>query len=153
MTQKGYMETKTAAPCVVIRNMIRRDLPESVGIMRREFLPGASKRGFEAMVNGRSIVCQVATCEEVVIALIVYLLAQEYIRILILAVTSEWQKRGVGSLLLQTAERRAEGVPTRTRVIITVPESLLPKGSAFLWKRGYIGSGVERASSPWASWI
>ena len=128
---------------LIIRNMIRADLPASVKIMRSEVFPSLSRRGFERMVKGSKIVCQVGSIDDVIVGVIVYLLAQTFIRILILCVIEDWKRKGVGRRMLDVAEKRAEGVLTRTKVVACVPENLLPQGTRYLRHMGYSATGVE----------
>lgn len=133
----------------VIRKMIRGDLPCSIFIIRKGFLANATRNGFEKMLqDNKQIACRVATVDDVIVAIIVYLLAEEFIKILILAVAQEWQGRGCGKKLVQMVEYQAEGVSTRKEVFAAIPESLLPQGADFLAHRGYMASGIEKGLKP-----
>ncbi len=144
------MTTKTSpqqAYKLIIRDMTVAEIPASIRIIRSEYFPSMSRRGFDRLRKSGKVACQVGVIDDVIIAVIVYLLAKEFIKIFILAVVQEWKGRGVGRRMLEKTELRAEGVETRTKVIATVPESLLPSGTKYLRHMGYTGTGVEIAEN------
>ena len=89
------------AICVHIRWMIRRDMPEVLGIERQSFEFPWSEDEFVRCLRQRNCIGMVAEHDERIVGFMIYELHKNRLHILNFAVRAEFRRRGVGSQMIR----------------------------------------------------
>ena len=104
--------------------MIRRDMPEILDIEYRSFEFPWSKDDFLYHLSQRNCIGMVAKLDDRVIGFMIYELQKTRLHLLNLAVGIQWQRQGVGSLMVHALIKKLNE-KTRTRIILEVRETNL----------------------------
>lgn len=109
---------------VHIRWMIRRDMPEVLGIERECFEFPWSDEEFVRCLRQRNCIGMVAEFEDRVVGFMVYELHKTRIHVLNFAVADEFRRRGVGSQMLAKLGAKLSA-QRRSRIMLEVRETNL----------------------------
>lgn len=110
---------------VHIRWMIRRDMPEVLGIEARSFEFPWSEEDFINCLRQRNCIGMVAEHDERVVGFMVYELNKTRIRVLNFAVAPAFQRRGAGSQMIAKLIGKLSS-QRRSRITLEVRETNLP---------------------------
>jgi ribosomal-protein-alanine N-acetyltransferase len=127
---------------VLIRWMIRRDMPEVIAIEDESFEFPWLEEDFIRCLRERNCIGKVAEHEDRVVGVMVYELHDTRIHLLNFAVASDYRRRGVGSQM--AAELIAKlSSQRRSRIVVEVPETNLA-GQLWLREMGFRADAVLR---------
>ena len=110
---------------VHIRWMIRRDMPEVLGIESQSFEFPWSGEDFVRCLRQRNCIGMVAEHEDRVVGFMIYELLKARIHVLNFAVNGQFQRRGVGSQMLAKLIAKLS-LQRRSRIVLEVRETNLP---------------------------
>jgi ribosomal-protein-alanine N-acetyltransferase len=130
---------------LVIRFMIRSDLPEVVAIEQQVFdFPWTEKEFIETLRSRNSIgmVVEHSQSRRVLGFCVYELAAKNTIEIMTLAVMMEWQRKGVGALIVEQLIAKLSP-ERRTRILACVREWNLG-AHLFFARQGFTATGVLR---------
>lgn len=113
------------AICVHIRWMIRRDMPEVLGIERQSFEFPWSEDEFVRCLRQRNCIGMVAEHDERIVGFMIYELHKNRLHILNFAVRAEFRRRGVGSQMIRKLAGKLSQ-QRRNRILLEVRETNLP---------------------------
>jgi len=111
--------------CVHIRWMIRRDMPEVLGIERHSFEFPWSEDEFVRCLRQRNCIGMVAEHDERIVGFMIYELHKNRLHILNFAVRAEFRRRGVGSQMIRKLSGKLSQ-QRRNRILLEVRETNLP---------------------------
>lgn len=138
--------TKPKSPDVSklhIRWMIRRDMPEVLGIESASFDEPWGEEDFLRCLRGRSVIGMVAENGEVVVGFMIYELNTEYLTLHSLAVHPDWRRMAVGRRMIDKLVSKLSQ-HRRTRIVATIHEGYL-SGQLFLRACAFRCVRVERS--------
>lgn len=129
---------------LVIRFMIRSDLPEVVAIEQQVFDFPWTEKEFIGTLRSRNSIGMVVEHSQSrrVLGFCVYELAKNTIEIMTLAVMVEWQRKGVGALIVEQLIAKLSP-ERRTRILACVREWNLG-AHLFFARQGFKATGVLR---------
>jgi len=110
---------------VHIRWMIRRDMPEVLGVEGESFEFPWLEEDFIRCLRQRNCIGMVAEHEDQVVGFMVYELHKNRIHILNFAVSSEFRRLGVGSQMVDKLVAKLSS-QRRSRILLEVRETNLP---------------------------
>jgi ribosomal-protein-alanine N-acetyltransferase len=110
---------------VHIRWMIRRDMPEVLGIERHSFEFPWFEEDFIRCLRQRNCIGMVAEHGERVVGFMIYELHKTRLHILNFAVAAEYRRRGVGRQMIEKLIAKLSS-QRRTRITLEVRETNLP---------------------------
>lgn len=113
------------AICVHIRWMIRRDMPEVLGIERQSFEFPWSEEEFVRCLRQRNCIGMVAEHDERIVGFMIYELHKSRLHVLNFAVRAEFRRRGVGSQMIRKLAGKLSQ-QRRNRIMLEVRETNLP---------------------------
>lgn len=113
------------AICVHIRWMIRRDMPEVLGIERQSFEFPWSEDEFVRCLRQRNCIGMVAEHDERIVGFMIYELHKSRLHVLNFAVRAEFRRRGVGSQMIRKLAGKLSQ-QRRNRILLEVRETNLP---------------------------
>lgn len=111
--------------CVHIRWMIRRDMPEVLGIENQSFEFPWCEDDFLRSLRQRNCIGMVAECDERIVGFMIYELHKNRLHILNFAVRSEFRRRGVGSQMIRKLIGKLSQ-QRRNKILLEVRETNLP---------------------------
>lgn len=122
--------------------MIRRDMPEIIGIEQASFDYCWSEEDFSKHLSRRNCVAYVAECREKIVGYLVYELNKNNLTILNLAVHLDWRWKSVGTQMINKLIVKLDG--KRRRVIkINVRETNL-SAQLFLRQKCFLAQSIKR---------
>jgi ribosomal-protein-alanine N-acetyltransferase len=127
---------------VHIRWMIRRDMPEVLGIEAQDFEFPWSDEEFIHCLRQRNCIGMVAEHEDRVVGFMIYELHKTRIHVLNFAVASEYQRRGVGSQMVAKLIGKLS-TQRRSRIVLEVRETNLA-AQLFYRENGFRAVSVLR---------
>jgi len=110
--------------CVHIRWMIRRDMPEVLGIENHSFEFPWSEEDFIRCLRQRNCIGMVAEFEERVVGFMIYELHKTRLHILNFAVQPSYRRRDVGSAMIGKLISKLS-LQRRTKILLEVRETNL----------------------------
>lgn len=110
--------------CVHIRWMIRRDMPEVLGIEGQSFEFPWSEEDFIRCLRQRNCIGMVAEYDEHVAGFMIYELHRNRLHILNFAVSAAFQRRGVGRQMVEKLTNKLSP-QRRNRILLEVRETNL----------------------------
>lgn len=110
---------------VHIRWMIRRDMPEVLGIERESFEFPWLEDDFIRSLRQRNCIGMVAEYEDRVVGFMIYELHKSRIHVLNFAVTPDFRRSGVGSQMIAKLTAKLSS-QRRSRIVLEVRETNLP---------------------------
>lgn len=125
-----------------IRWMIRRDMPEVLGIESQSFEFPWSEDDFIRCLRQRNCIGMVAECEEQVVGYMIYELDRNVLHVLNFAVRADFRRRGLGSQMLDKLIGKLSQ-QRRTRINLEVRESNLA-AQLFFRRSGFRAISVLR---------
>jgi ribosomal-protein-alanine N-acetyltransferase len=134
-------KSKTAIS-VHIRWMIRRDMPEVLNIEQGSFEFAWSEEDFVNCLRQRNCIGMVAEHDERVVAFMIYELHKSRLHVINFAVHSEFQRRGVGTQMLQKLVAKLSQ-QRRNKILLEVRETNL-KAQLFFRENGFRAVSVLR---------
>ena len=129
-------------PNCLVRWMLQRHMPEVLGIENASFEFPWTEAEFVACVRQRNCVGLVAEVDDKVVGYMIYEMAKSKIRLLNLAVSPEWRRRGVGRYLVQKLINKLS-LQKRNRITLEVRETNLP-AQLFFRSLGFRATSVLR---------
>ena len=123
--ESGMSTIGKDAICVHIRWMIRRDMPEVLGIERQSFEFPWSEDEFVRCLRQRNCIGMVAEHDERIVGFMIYELHKNRLHILNFAVRAEFRRRGVGSQMIRKLAGKLSQ-QRRNRILLEVRETNLP---------------------------
>jgi ribosomal-protein-alanine N-acetyltransferase len=127
---------------VHIRWMIRRDMPEVMGIEAESFEFPWSEEDFIRCLRQRNCIGMVAEYEDRVVAFMIYELHKTKIHVLNFAVAAERRRQGVGSQMIAKLVAKLSS-QRRTRLVLEVRETNLA-AQMFFRSNGFRAISVLR---------
>jgi ribosomal-protein-alanine N-acetyltransferase len=127
---------------VHIRWMIRRDMPEVMGIEAESFEFPWSEEDFIRCLRQRNCIGMVAEYEDRVVAFMIYELHKTKIHVLNFAVAAERRRQGVGSQMIAKLVAKLSS-QRRTRLVLEVRETNLA-AQVFFRSNGFRAISVLR---------
>jgi ribosomal-protein-alanine N-acetyltransferase len=122
MHQQTHPEPRRT--CFLLRYMIRRDLPEVLGIEEDAFWPDqADEAGFLEFLRHQRPVAMVAEEGELIAGFALYTVHRNSIALRRIAVARGFRRRGVGRQMIDQLRARLRARGRRT-LIVDVPEEL-----------------------------
>jgi ribosomal-protein-alanine N-acetyltransferase len=119
-----HSPTKAQTP-VHIRWMIRRDMPEVLGIESRSFEYPWSEDDFIRCLRQRNCIGMVAEHHERIVGFMIYELHKNRLHILNFAVHDQFRRRGVGTQMVRKLVGKL-APQRRNRIMLEVRETNLP---------------------------
>ena len=111
--------------CVHIRWMIRRDMPEVLGIENQSFEFPWCEDDFLRSLRQRNCIGMVAECDERIVGFMIYELHKNRLHIMNFAVRAEFRRRGVGSQMIRKLIGKLSQ-QRRNKILLEVRETNLP---------------------------
>lgn len=111
--------------CVHIRWMIRRDMPEVLGIENGSFEFSWSEDDFVRCLRQRNCIGMVAEHDERIVGFMIYELHKNRLHVLNFAVRSDMRRRGIGSQMMRKLVQKLSN-QRRNRIMLEVRETNLP---------------------------
>jgi len=127
---------------VHIRWMIRRDMPEVLGIEAESFEFPWLEEDFIRCLRQRNCIGMVAEHDDRVVGFMIYELAKNRIQVLNFATAAEHRRRGVGAQMIGKLIGKLSA-QRRTRIILEVRETNLP-AQLFFRDNGFRAVSVLR---------
>ncbi len=127
---------------VHIRWMIRRDMPEVLNIEQGSFEFAWSEDDFVNCLRQRNCIGMVAEHDEQVVAFMIYELHKSRLHVINFAVHGEFQRRGVGTQMLQKLVAKLSQ-QRRNKILLEVRETNL-KAQLFFRQNGFRAVSVLR---------
>ena len=128
--------------CVHIRWMIRRDMPEVLGIESQSFEFHWSEEDFIRCLRQRNCIGMVAEFEERVVGFMIYELHKTRLHVLNFAVNPEFRRRAVGQAMMSKLVSKLSH-QRRNRILLEVRETNLA-AQLFFRKIGFRAVSVLR---------
>jgi [ribosomal protein S18]-alanine N-acetyltransferase len=128
---------------VHIRWMIRRDMPEVLGIESKSFEFPWLDEDFVRCLRQRNCIGMVAEHEDRVVGFMIYELHKTRIHVLNFAVTEEYRRRGVGSQMVAKLTAKLSS-QRRSRIVLEVRETNLA-AQLFFRENGFRAVSVLRS--------
>jgi [ribosomal protein S18]-alanine N-acetyltransferase len=128
---------------VHIRWMIRRDMPEVLGIEHQDFEFPWSDEDFIRCLRQRNCIGMVAEHDDRVVGFMIYELHKTRIHVLNFAVADEYRRRGVGSQMVAKLIAKLSA-QRRSRVVLEVRETNLA-AQLFFRENGFKAVSVLRS--------
>lgn len=132
--------TASIRSAVHVRWMIRRDMPEVMGIEEQSFEFPWGEEDFIGCLRQRNCIGMVAETAEAVVGFVVYELRRESIHVLNLAVARTHRRLGVGAMLVEKIVGKL-APDHRGRVCLEVRERNLP-AQLFFRSNGFLAVSV-----------
>lgn len=127
---------------VYIRWMIRRDMPEVLGIEYDSFEFPWSEETFIQYLRKQPVIGMVAECDERVVGFMIYELSKGKIQLVTFAVAAQYRRQGVGSQMV--AKLIGKLSPNRRkRITLNIRETNL-RGQLFFRANGFRAVSVLR---------
>lgn len=127
---------------VHIRWMIRRDMPEVLGIEQASFQPAWREEEFLRVLRQRNCIGMIAELDERVVGFMIYELHKHKLQILNFAVHPEFRRAGVGSRMIAKLVGKLSP-QRRSKILLYVRETNL-SAQLFYRSRGFKAIEVAR---------
>lgn len=114
----------TKALCVHIRWMIRRDMPEVLGIERASFEFPWSEEDFIRCLRQRNCIGMVAEHDEAVVGFMIYELHKNRLHVLNFAVNPQYRRHGIGVAMIRKLVGKLSQ-QRRNRILLEIRETNL----------------------------
>lgn len=117
-------QTKQATKTAHIRWMIRRDMPDVLGIENDCFEFSWTEEDYIRCLRQRNCIGMVAECDDRVVGFMIYELHKNRLHILNFAVHSDYRRRGIGNTMMQKLLGKLSQ-ERRNRIMLEVRETNL----------------------------